>query len=94
MTKKPAKGVPAEYLKFGECKLCAESAKLSSTIQVIGAPGRGAAHRSRRGMPDGKRVPQTGFACKICKVRLCRKGCFTLWNHDDNCAPCQRVLCL
>ena len=37
---------------------------------------------------------QTVWACKICKVRLCKAKCFHRWDHDTNCAPCNRVLSL
>ena len=40
------------------------------------------------------RPGQTVWACKICKVRLCKAKCFHRWDHDTNCAPCNRVLSL
>ena len=95
MIAKPTKGQKAKYLKGkGDCRLCVELAKQSTTIHVTGAPGRGKVHRARKAPPGKSRPGQTVWACKICKVRLCKAKCFHRWDHDTNCAPCNRVLSL
>ena len=95
MIAKPTKGQKAKYLKGkGDCRLCVELAKQSTTIHVTGAPGRGKVHRAQKAPPGKSRPGQTVWACKICKVRLCKAKCFHRWDHDTNCAPCNRVLSL
>ena len=82
-------------LTRGPCALCASIATHSGANVETLAPGRGRTHhKRRRQMPDGRRIPEPSWACKICKVRLCRKVCFARWNHEDNGPPLDRELVL
>ena len=82
-------------LSRGPCALCTSIATHSGTHVETLAPGRGRKHsKSERLMPGGGRVPWPSWACKICKVRLCKKRCFARWDHEENCAPVDRELVL
>ena len=66
---------------------------MGETLPQVGDPNRAkrwkATRRQRKAIEE-----QTVWACKICKVRLCKAKCFHRWDHDTNCAPCNRVLSL
>ena len=96
MIEKTEKGkVIRTPLRRGPCALCASIALHRGTHVEILAPGRGGKHRkSERRLPGDRRVPSPSWACKICKVRLCKKVCFARWDHVDNCAPVERALVL
>ena len=89
----------------GRCELCFAVAQQKGCMQVtepassrVWGRKRGQrAQKKQRLLPTGKPVPQTSFACGVCKVRLCKKkgkkeGCFHKWDHELVCAPCDRLL--
>jgi hypothetical protein len=86
----------------GRCELCSAISKQKGCLQVMEPANRQTWSRKRgqrvqkkqRLLPNGKPVPRTSFACGVCRVRLCKKGCSKKWDHETGCAPCDRQLVL
>ena len=77
------------------CALCWAISMKKGCQEVVAPSGRGKkVQANRRLLPNGKPVPQTRFACNLCRVWLCKRGCFHKWDHDTGCAPCDRQLVL